>query len=247
MGRKGVGVARRPGVQRRNAGAARMGDRRHSGARNSDGTWVAGVERGPYKPPAFPIGSTIGNFTVIDWRRHVSPGGRNYGYNPICRCKCGWEGFVEKASLRSGRSTQCDTCARITAAGKRFWKYKSAMPDDAHRVRLLNRLSSAISRCHNPRNAAYRHYGERGVVVAEEWRRDRAAFLRYVQTLPGWDDPNLEMDRENVNGGYVPGNIRFVTRRQNVQNKRRIAGLELRVRELEAELARLRSGELRAA
>jgi polyhydroxyalkanoate synthesis regulator phasin len=51
------------------------------------------------------------------------------------------------------------------------------------------------------------------------------------------------MDRENNNRGYEPGNIRFATRKENVANRRELATLERRIRELEAEVARLRSGE----
>jgi hypothetical protein len=111
------------------------------------------------------------------------------------------------------------------------------MADDQHRIRLLNRLSAAISRCHCPTNRVYKHYGGRGIYVCQDWRQDRAAFLRYVQTLDGWDNPALEMDRIDVDGHYEPGNIRFVSRSTNLRNKRKIADLEARIRHLELRLA----------
>jgi hypothetical protein len=117
------------------------------------------------------------------------------------------------------------------------------MGDDEHRTRLLNRLSAAITRCHSPNSRVYKHYGERGVHVHQQWREDRAAFLRYVQTLPGWDDPSYEMDRINVDGGYEPGNIRFVSRSDNLKNKRQVADMQRRIAELEAEVTYLRSRE----
>jgi hypothetical protein len=80
------------------------------------------------------------------------------------------------------------------------------------------------------------HYGGRGISVYEEWRRNRAAFLQYVQTLKGWDDPSLQMDRINVNGNYEPGNIRFVSPSENMSNKRKVADLEARIRYLEQRL-----------
>jgi len=110
-----------------------------------------------------------------------------------------------------------------------FFCYADAMPDDEHRRRLLNRLSAAISRCHNPKQKQFASYGGRGIEVCELWRNDKRAFLQHVQTLPGWDDPNLEMDRENCNGNYEPGNLRFITRTANSLNKRK-------VNEVEAEL-----------
>ncbi|MFX1689275.1 hypothetical protein [Paraburkholderia sp. A1RO-5L] len=153
----------------------------------------------------------------------------------IVRCSCGRPEYsVDPVNFRTGASTRCDVCANAAAKGKKYWRYYDAMPDTGHRSRLLNRLAAAITRCHNPNDEGYVNYGGRGIRVCEEWRRDRTAFLRHAATLPGWDDPTLDMDRENTNGHYEPGNIRFITRTENAKNKRKI-------RELEAEIDRLRS------
>jgi hypothetical protein len=45
------------------------------------------------------------------------------------------------------------------------------------------------------------------------------------------------MDRVDVDGHYEPGNIRFVSRRDNLRNKRKIADLEARIRHLELRLS----------
>ena len=80
----------------------------------------------------------------------------------------------------------------------------------------------------------------------EPWREDRRAFLKYLVTLEGWDVPVLEIDRIDVNKGYEPDNLRFVTRAKNLDNKRkvrtmqqRIIDLETRVRHLECRLQEL--------
>lgn len=225
------------------ASPTRVGSDR--GPRNPDGTWVAGVVRGPYKPFPFPIGAVFGQLTVIRWEHYTTPEGKPWGYRPVCRCSCGAENMVYASSLKQGRSTRCNACAKIAASTKRYWVYKSAMADDEHRTRLLNRLSSAISRCSNPNNASFKHYGLRGVRVHPEWVEDRAEFLRHIQTLPGWDNPAMEMDRRETDGHYEPGNIRFVSRGDNLKNKRRVEDLEQRIRELQAENANLRSRKRR--
>jgi hypothetical protein len=115
------------------------------------------------------------------------------------------------------------------------------MPDNEHRERLLNRLSSIISRCQNPKNARYLGYGGRGITVYQAWVKNRFTFLAYVQTLPGWDDPDLELDRIDNDGNYEPGNIRFVTRRENVHNRRKMDNLSQRIIELEKENEQLRA------
>lgn len=206
---------------------------------------MAGVARGPYRPFTIPVGTVFGQVTVVRWEHYTTPEGKLWGYRPVCRCTCGRESMVYVSSLRSGRTTRCNACAKIAAGAKRYWVYKNAMADDEHRTRLLNRLSSAISRCHNPRNASFKHYGLRGIKVAESWSGDRAAFLRHVQALPGWDNPTLDMDRTDTNGNYEPGNIRFVSRSVNTGNKRRVEDLESRIRDLERDNADLRSGKRR--
>jgi len=81
--------------------------------------------------------------------------------------------------------------------------------------------------------------------VCSTWASDRAEFLRYVQTLPGWDQPELEFDRIETNGNYEPGNVRFISKSGNLKNKRKVEELEQRIRDLEATVADLRSRKRR--
>lgn len=240
-----MGAPRRTNSPRKERGAPlpRLG--RNDGPRNPDGTWVAGVVRGPYRPFPFPVGTCFGDLTVIRWDHYTSKDGKPWGYRPVCRCTCGAENMVYVSSLKTGRSTRCNACAKVAAATKRYWAYKNALPDDEHRTRLLNRLSAAIGRCTNPGNKGFKHYGLRGITVSELWRGDRAAFLEHVQTLPGWDDPALEMDRRNNDGNYEPGNIQFRSRSANMLNRRRLEDLEQRIRDLERDNADLRSRKRR--
>ena len=85
----------------------------------------------------------------------------------------------------------------------------------------------------------YQNYGGRGITVFEEWRKNKRAFLEYVVTLEGWDNPSLELDRIDVDKGYEPGNIRFVTRSQNAANKRSVQKMQARIYELEARVRHL--------
>ena len=241
-----MGTSRRLGRPRSAVDAVAPGAVRHAGPRNPDGTWMAGVARGPYRPFPYPVGTQFGDLTVVRWEHYTSKDGKPWGYRPVCQCSCGAESMVYVSSLKTGRSTRCNACAKVAASTKRYWIYRDAMPDDEHRSRLLNRLSSAISRCGNPGNASFKHYGQRGIAVHPGWIADRAEFLRYVQTLPGWDVPELEFDRIENNDGYRPGNVRFATKAVNTGNKRRVEDLERRIRDLEADNADLRSRQRRA-
>jgi len=204
------------------------------------------VVRGPYKPFPFPIGTRFGELTVIYWKQRLTKAtGRSMGWDPICRCSCGWEGFVNRVNIKKGRSTRCNACAKLASA-KRWWKYKAALPNDAHRSRLLARFDAAVDRCENPRNAGYHHYGARGIRVHRPWIEDRALYLQHVQTLPGWDNPRLDMDRVDNDRGYEPGNLRFATRSANMLNRRHVGDMQERIQRLEEENADLRLALRRA-
>jgi hypothetical protein len=154
---------------------------------------------------------------------------------------------VYRSNIKRGFSTRCGKCARKKGIETRYEQkgYYAACPDNTHRDRLLDRISAIIVRCTNPRSQTYPDYGGRGITVHPEWIADRVAFLAYLVTLPGWDQPELQLDRRDNNGGYAPGNLRFTTRSENMANKRRITAREVvelrrRITALEAENADLR-------
>lgn len=148
-----------------------------------------------------------------------------------CACDRANTYGVAPDNLRKGRSTRCNRCAKQKSgdSGKRYWGYADILPDDTHRKRLLNRIASCIQRCGNPQTASFPYYGGRGIHVWPQWVADRKEFLRYLLTLPGWDVPRLDLDRIDVNRGYEPGNLRFVTRRDNSLNRRTVLALQAEV------------------
>jgi len=215
---------------------------RHGGPRNPDGTWMAGVVRGPFKPFPVEVGFRRGALTVIGWVQSLDKHGKSVGWNPKLRCDCGWEGVSHRSNFLNKRTMQCDECAKKAAneTRKKYWGYADIVPDSRIRESLLNRIAECISRCERPTHARYHQYGGRGIRVHPEWVKDRKQFLRYIVSLDGWDKLNLELDRIDNNKGYEPGNLRWSTRSENVLNRRKIDVLQARVQTLEAENADLR-------
>lgn len=83
--------------------------------------------------------------------------------------------------------------------------------------RLRNVWNHMISRCTNPNDKMFPRYGGRGISVCREWSGRSAEFVRWA--LANGYQPGLEIDRENNNGNYEPGNCRFVTHSENQRNK----------------------------
>lgn len=248
MGRWGMGTTLRVGRTRpaRDVSAIRAAVDAGSSCIVRD-RMVAGAVCGARRKHPLPsIGDRFGKLTITGF----VTGTRSGLVACAVQCDCGQpEHFVVFDSLRNGNCLRCDACSRRQqhATRKLYWRYAGVVPDDDHRRRLLNRIASILGRCLNPKAAHYHNYGGRGITVYPPWQKDRAAFLRYLVTLPGWDQPALELDRENVDGGYEPGNLRFITRRANIQNQRRVRTMQARIDALETEVADLRSRLRRAA
>lgn len=202
------------------------------------------------------IGEVIGELTVVGYVVGTQGGLKQL----IVTCSCGSPEFtVMVQNVRKGKTKRCIVCSKVQTnkSRKKFWGYADILADDNHRFRLLSRIAAALQRCHNPNDKNYPNYGGRGIHVFEPWRKGtegRRLFLAHLITLYGWDIPNYDMDRIDTDRGYEPGNIRFVTRSENANNKRKvqvlqascderteyIEQLEERISELEAEVSWLR-------
>lgn len=142
--------------------------------------------------------------------------GVNLGIKRIyCKCICGSVTDYFPWDVMKGFSKRCAECrGRGISESKKI--YDHIVKDDALRRRLLVCINDARHRCTNPKAKSYYNYGGRGITVKF---KDNAEFLAHLITLDGYDNPNLQLDRENNNGHYEPGNLRFVTPKVNINNR----------------------------
>lgn len=76
---------------------------------------------------------------------------------------------------------------------------------------------SLKQRCMNPKCRAYKNYGGRGIGVCDEWM-EFEPFLEWA--LSSGYQKGLELDRTDNSLGYSPDNCRWITRRENLNNRR---------------------------
>lgn len=128
----------------------------------------------------------------------------NAGYRKwLCRCSCGTERDVSGRALRSGISTSCG-CSRRTHGRSKTSEYGI--------------WRNMRSRCRNPRDPKFSDYGSRGITVCVRWDDSFEAFLSDMGERPS---PDLSIDRINNDGNYEPGNCRWATASEQINNTRR--------------------------
>ena len=173
-------------------------------------------------------GNKYGKYTVL---KRVDPGDRvSRSAHWLCQCECGKTKIVRASTLRNGEASSCGQCHRPHLIEKTGFS----------RSYLYDTWSSMMSRCYNHNNPAFPSYGGRGIQVHVCWRSDPDNFYDWVEKNLGPRMEGHSLDRINVYGNYEPGNLRWSTSEEQVNNRRLIL-----LSEEEYELVmRFRHGEL---
>ena len=122
------------------------------------------------------------------------------------RCSCGEVSTTHSSNIKTQRGCRFCWSTRRVKHG-----YGS------NRSKEYNAWNAIIQRCTNPNKPEYKHYGRRGIGIDPKWRHNFKQFLADVGLAPS---ASVEIDRIDNDLGYVPGNVRWTTRRVQTRNTR---------------------------
>lgn len=136
----------------------------------------------------------------------------------VCQCKCGAE--CEKLGIYLRRRDRkrpnffpsCSQQCPIKC--KNHAKKISTHGKSGHPVYVT--WNSMKLRCYNPRCSSWERYGGRGITICKRWE----SFQNFWDDMSSTYRPGLEIDRKNSNRNYTPSNCRWVTRSQNMRNRK---------------------------
>lgn len=163
-------------------------------------------------------GRKFGRLTVVELAAKI-----DHHTRWLCKCDCGKDKIARYQCLVKGQTTSCG-CRNSEVAAARNRTHGNAI-----RGKVTSEYRSwfhMVERCRNPLATAYSKYGAKGITYHPEWDGENgfANFLAYMGPKP---TSQHTVDRIDGAGNYVPGNVKWSSKKEQSINRKTTRLFEL--------------------
>jgi len=159
----------------------------------------------------------FGKLIVLDRYTEPRRTGNGNRYVAKCVCDCGSFVEVEIPNLKSGNTTQCNDCAKISRGKNRRTHGHSYRASGGIEIKSYYTWQAMKRRCLKEYDKRFADYGGRGITICDAWIDSYEAFLGDMGLPPSMKH---QIDRIDNDGNYKPENCAWVSRKKQSRNKR---------------------------
>lgn len=161
-------------------------------------------------------GKRFGRLLVLGYGGRSSSGSHTHWW---CRCDCGAISRPTANKLTRGAAQSCGCLRRDRLSAAATVHGFGSRGEYAEYSSFIHMKG----RCLNPRDAAFKDYGGRGIQICDRWRfgeGGRSGFECFLADLGFKPSPLHTLDRIKSEGNYEPSNCRWGTKKQQARNRR---------------------------
>ena len=148
----------------------------------------------------------------------------------FCQCSCGNTKWIQSDNLKFGKTLSCGCYkaellrkGKTTVANLRKTGWEPHRTHGKTNTKVYRTWCRIKARCFCPTDISFQFYGALGITMCDEWRNSFAAFYAHVGDPPS-DETSI--DRKDNSRGYEPGNVRWATRLEQCNNRRKTVRYE---------------------